>query len=113
MRASFPSLRPNTFVYTAVISALASANQWELALEHFEKMKALAKADPDVRPNQYTFSAVISACGRGGKLDTALALYEEMRGTPGLQVTSACSVFALQPLLLFKASLQLWGYAIQ
>eukprot|EP00877_Chromochloris_zofingiensis_P002348 jgi/Chrzof1/12113/Cz06g21250.t1 len=73
------TLKPNTYVYTALISALSQGGEWQQALQQFEHMKKQAAIDPDSKPNEFTYSAVISACARGGDIDQGLALYQEMR----------------------------------
>ena len=56
----FPALKANKFVYTALISALASGGRLDDALARFEEMKRRAAAgDRDLQPNVYTYSAVI------------------------------------------------------
>ena len=61
----------NTITYSAAISACEKGEQWQQALELFERMRGEC-----VQRNTITYSAAISACGKGGQWQQALVLYE-------------------------------------
>lgn len=71
---------PNTYAYSALISACSSSGEWERALEVFEEMKDLASSHPEsnCQPNAVTYSAVMTACERGGQCERAVELYYDM-----------------------------------
>ncbi|EFN59867.1 hypothetical protein CHLNCDRAFT_133694 [Chlorella variabilis] len=76
--AAFTSLiqMPNTFSYSALISALARAGRWQEAERYFQELAAKAQRHPDMQPNTVTYAALISAYEKGGQLDRALAAFE-------------------------------------
>jgi pentatricopeptide repeat protein len=53
-------ITPNTFTYSALISALGKSGHWELAQMYFNELKIKAKTNHDVLPNTVTYAAVIS-----------------------------------------------------
>lgn len=71
------TLKPNTFSYTALISALARVGDWRRAEEYFKEMKDVAKADANVSPNRVTFSSMISVYDKANKFDMAIKTYKE------------------------------------
>ena len=44
--------RPNTYTYSALISACSHAGDWDSAIEVYQRMKNVAKTDPGCLPNQ-------------------------------------------------------------
>jgi len=77
----YRGVRPNTYTYSALISACSSAGDWDLAVDVFHRMKTAATSDPRCRPNQVTFNAIISASERGGHYDVCLACFQDMMNT--------------------------------
>ena len=71
------SLRPNTFSYTALISALARVGDWQRAEEYFKEMKQVAETESGVSPNRVTFSSMISVYDKANKFDMAMKTYKE------------------------------------
>lgn len=56
---------PNTYSYSALISALARVGQWEQAEQYFNELKGLASdGDPDMQLNTVTYAAMISGKSR-------------------------------------------------
>ncbi|KAL4437444.1 hypothetical protein ABPG75_004583 [Micractinium tetrahymenae] len=70
-------VQPNTFSYSALISALARAGRWQEAEGYFEELRAQAQRAPDMQPNTVTFAALISAYEKGGQLGKALEAFEQ------------------------------------
>ena len=64
------SITPNTFSYSALISALARVGNWEQAEGYFNELKERAVDNPDMKPNTVTYAAMIS-----GKLLCMLSPY--------------------------------------
>lgn len=48
----YRGVRPNTYTYSALISACSSAGDWDLAVDVYRRMKAAAASDPRCLPNQ-------------------------------------------------------------
>lgn len=57
---SVAGIAPNTFSYSALISALARVGNWEAAERYFRELKARSATNPDLRPNTVTYAALIS-----------------------------------------------------
>ena len=57
---SVAGIAPNTFSYSALISALARVGNWEQAEKYFNDLKEQAKTNPDMKPNTVTYAAMIS-----------------------------------------------------
>jgi len=74
----YRGVRPNTYTYSALISACSNAGDWDLAVDIFHRMKVAAASDPRCRPNQVTYNAIISASERGGHYDVCLACFRDM-----------------------------------
>jgi pentatricopeptide repeat protein len=53
-------ISPNTFSYSALISALARSGQWEAAERYFKEMKDAASENDECRPNTVTYASMIS-----------------------------------------------------
>ena len=53
-------ISPNTFSYSALISALARSGQWEAAEQYFKEMKDAASENDECRPNTVTYASMIS-----------------------------------------------------
>lgn len=53
-------IMPNTFSYSALISALARVGRWEDAARYFDEMKIVSEEDENVKPNIVTYAAMIS-----------------------------------------------------
>lgn len=70
-------ISPNTFSYSALISALARVGNWEQAERYFKELKDRAKDNPDMKPNTVTYAAMISAYEKGRQLDKALDAFNE------------------------------------
>lgn len=70
-------IKPNTFSYTALISALARVGEWRQAEEYFAEMKHKSVDDEEVRPNRVTFSSMISVYEKANKFDMAIETFEE------------------------------------
>lgn len=71
------TMKPNTFSYTALISALARVGDWERAEMYFQEMKKIARTDTTVSPNRVTFSSMISVYDKANKFDMAMKTYKE------------------------------------
>lgn len=71
------SLKPNTFSYTALISALARVGDWQRAGKYFKEMKEVAETESGVSPNRVTFSSMISVYDKANKFDMAMKTYKE------------------------------------
>lgn len=71
------SLKPNTFSYTALISALARVGDWKRAEAYFKEMKEVARTDETVSPNRVTFSSMISVYDKADMFDMAMKTYKE------------------------------------
>lgn len=76
---SVPGIEKNTYMYSALISALGACGMYDKALGVFEEMHEVAKVDTNCKPNTITYSAVISAFERAGELERAWQFYERMR----------------------------------
>lgn len=70
-------MKPNTFSYTALISALARVGDWQRAEVYFQEMKQIARTDTTVSPNRVTFSSMISVYDKANKFDMAMKTYKE------------------------------------
>lgn len=71
---------PDTFVYTAAITACGNAGQVGKALELFDELKNKGKYfHPPVAPNTATYNAAITACGVAGQVDKALDLFKDLK----------------------------------
>jgi pentatricopeptide repeat protein len=55
-------IKPNVRTYTALITALGNASEWDRALSLLRRMRA-CNAPGGVEPNAYTYSALIKALG--------------------------------------------------
>ena len=55
-------IKPNVRTYTALITALGNASEWDRALGLLRRMRACS-APGGVEPNAYTYSALIKALG--------------------------------------------------
>ena len=55
-------IKPNVRTYTALITALGNASEWDRALGLLRRMRACG-APGGVEPNAYTYSALIKALG--------------------------------------------------
>lgn len=55
-------VKPNVRTYTALITAMGNAQQWDLALDLIQRMKA-PQAWGSVEPNAYTYSALLKTMG--------------------------------------------------
>jgi pentatricopeptide repeat protein len=53
-------VKPNTFSYSALISALARAGRWKEAETFFNELQGLAEEDEYCKPNTVTYAAMIS-----------------------------------------------------
>lgn len=71
------TMKPNTFSYTALISALARVGDWQRAEVYFQEMKQIARTDTTVSPNRVTFSSMISVYDKANKFDMAMKTYKE------------------------------------
>ena len=80
---STDAVKPNTYTYTALISALARTGEWELAEQYFDEMKrkCTEEKDASVAPNRVTFSSMISAYEKANKFDKALQIFQEQIGS--------------------------------
>ncbi|CAI5467807.1 unnamed protein product, partial [Closterium sp. Yama58-4] len=97
---------PNSALpFNALISSLARAGQWQLALSVFSQMKTLG-----IRPDHFTWSGLASALARAGEFDRAMALFEHMGEREGLQPTLVvcnCALLACQHKAKWQRALQL------
>eukprot|EP01025_Chloroclados_australasicus_P050011 TRINITY_DN5713_c0_g1_i1.p1 TRINITY_DN5713_c0_g1~~TRINITY_DN5713_c0_g1_i1.p1 ORF type:complete len:437 (+),score=25.78 TRINITY_DN5713_c0_g1_i1:245-1555(+) len=75
---SYPNLVPNTYSYSALISALSQGGQQKLALHYFDQQIQSSKLDCNCLPNQHTYSSAITACERAGLPEKAFEIYERM-----------------------------------
>ena len=57
---SIAGISPNTFSYSALISALGRVGDWQLAERYFNELLERSKTDPQLRPNTVTYAAMIS-----------------------------------------------------
>jgi pentatricopeptide repeat protein len=57
---SIGGISPNTFSYSALISALGRVGNWQLAERYFNELIERSKTDPELRPNTVTYAALIS-----------------------------------------------------
>lgn len=69
-------VKPNTFSYSAIISALAKVGRWQEAEDLWEEMLQRSDSDVDCRPNTVTFSSMISAYEKGGQVEKALNIFK-------------------------------------
>lgn len=53
-------IQPNTFSYSALISACGRAGRWQQAEMLFHELQQKAQHDPNAAPNTVTYSALIS-----------------------------------------------------
>ena len=73
-------MRKNTYMYSALVSALGTGSQVDRAASYFDRMKRDAAGGNDAcRPNTITYSAMISACERAGQIERAWSYYGEMK----------------------------------
>ncbi|KAL4529628.1 hypothetical protein Ndes2437B_g08800 [Nannochloris sp. 'desiccata'] len=73
---SITGITPNTFSYSALISALARVGDWQQAERYFNELLEHSKTNSELRPNTVTYAAMISAYEKGRQLDKALAIFE-------------------------------------
>jgi len=57
---SVAGIEPNTYSYSALISALARVGNWQDAEKYFHELKLKSNRDPAMRPNTVTYAALIS-----------------------------------------------------
>ncbi len=62
---SIAGIAPNTFSYSALISALGRVGDWQQAERYFNTLLERSKTDPDLRPNTVTYAAMISGKFKG------------------------------------------------
>ena len=75
LRSGFPKgLRPNDVFYNALISACASAGQWQLALQFLDEMPQLA-----VQTSIVSYNAAAEACQRALSWAGAIGILRRMR----------------------------------
>lgn len=55
-------VKPNVRTYTALVTAMGNAQQWDRALEIVRRMKAQAQWG-GCEPNAYTYSALLKTMG--------------------------------------------------
>ncbi|PSC68549.1 Pentatricopeptide repeat-containing mitochondrial [Micractinium conductrix] len=91
-------MQPNTFSYSALISALARAGRWQEAERYFSDLRALAERQPEMRPNTVTYAALISAYEKGGELERALSAFRQQlaEGVPPDLITYSSLVTACE-----------------
>lgn len=85
-RSGSHTIRPNNYVYSAVISAYASLNSSEGAAKAYELLREMLSTfnetgDKAIRPNQITWAAVIHAfanSNEAGSAETARSLLRKM-----------------------------------
>jgi pentatricopeptide repeat protein len=53
-------ITPNTFSYSALISALGRVGDWQQAERYFNELMEQSKTNPELRPNTVTYAAMIS-----------------------------------------------------
>jgi pentatricopeptide repeat protein len=70
----------DTYIYTAVIEAVAKSKMWQKALCIFEEMQAVG-----LLPSEVTYSVMITACGNGGQWEKSMEFLDLMRKR-GMQV---------------------------
>ncbi|KAG8958030.1 hypothetical protein FRC03_009530 [Tulasnella sp. 419] len=73
-------VRPNTYLFNAVISKLSKARRAEEALDMFRLMKTYR-----LRPTSVTYGALIGACARVGDEASAKYLFGEMTKMPNFR----------------------------
>lgn len=71
-------VRPTVVTYSALISAAEKGQQWKLALEVLEEMKAAGHG-----ANVIAYSAAISALSKGQMWHKALELFREIESSGG------------------------------
>lgn len=57
---SITGITPNTFSYSALISALARVGDWQQAERYFNELLEHSKTNSELRPNTVTYAAMIS-----------------------------------------------------
>jgi pentatricopeptide repeat protein len=57
---SIAGIEPNTFSYSALISALGRVGNWQQAEHYFNQLVERSNTDPELRPNTVTYAAMIS-----------------------------------------------------
>ena len=67
-------VRPNVRTYTALVTALGNAHQWDRAFATVHQMRA----SRGVEPNAYTYSALLKSLGEQGQWERADALFSEL-----------------------------------
>ncbi len=72
-------VRPNVRTYTALITAMCNAKQWDRALETLHRMKT-SQSLGHVEPNAYTYSAILKTMGEHVRHLLAPLLMEEFLG---------------------------------
>ncbi|KAJ8626188.1 hypothetical protein MRB53_019495 [Persea americana] len=83
----------DTFLWTAMISALGRYGRVDEALQMFERMR-----DSDVRPDEITYLALLSACSHGGVVEQGWRCFRWMTeedSIPAKPEHYACMVDAL------------------
>ncbi|GJP49753.1 hypothetical protein CLOM_g8926 [Closterium sp. NIES-68] len=97
---------PNSSLpFNALISALARAGKWQIALSVFARMKKLG-----IPPDHFTWSGLASALARAGEFDRAMALFEYMGERERLEPTVVvcnCALLACQRKAKWQRALQL------
>ncbi|KAK9458665.1 uncharacterized protein V1516DRAFT_682287 [Lipomyces oligophaga] len=70
-------VKPNTFLFNALLSKLSKARRYREALTYFDQMESLGLGKTSV-----TFGTLISAACRAGDIETAERLFEDMVRAP-------------------------------
>lgn len=70
-------ISPNTFSYSALISALARSGQWQAAERYFKEMKDAASEIDECRPNTVTYASMI--CGESPRMRLEFICCEYVR----------------------------------
>ncbi|RRT78731.1 hypothetical protein B296_00017648 [Ensete ventricosum] len=72
--------RKNLFTWNAIIVGLAVHGNGQLALEYFNRMRAVG-----VEPDGVTFLGVLVACSHAGLIEMARSLFDEMESIYGVE----------------------------
>lgn len=68
---------PNVRTYTALMTGLATAQQWERAFRLLRRMGCNRNSDvPAVKPNAYTYAALVKGLGECGEWQLAEAVFQ-------------------------------------
>eukprot|EP00210_Caulerpa_lentillifera_P005241 g5008.t1 len=71
-------VRPNTIVYTALVTACATAEDFEAMIDAFGQMKKAGRKDISCQPNEVTYNKLITASEENGYYAFAVTCFQDV-----------------------------------